>query len=520
MARFRRPALGVTPLEDRVTPATFAYAAGTLTVTAETGDALLVSLDAENVPGFLHVASGPDVFDSTDTQPVRNLVVNAGTAANYMLNVGAGVSLTDLTVRGAATNSTVNLSPDLRLAGNFTFTGQAAGGTDTITLFSPAQVNGNVTLDLGGGTNTVAVHGGRIGGNVRVTGGAGDDAVNVGLIGAATIGGNLSVSLGGGFNRLTGAGANSVLVGRNFTYTGGAGDDRIDFDTSNTQFRVIGSVSADLGGMTGAFIPPANFWHTGDLTVGRNCSVRGALQVHMDGENFIGGNVTVTGVPDAGNTFTMGMSPAPGANTMASTVNGSLRYTGGALTDAVALDHLTVRRNVDLRFGAGPGSNAYVGVSQTAKVVVGGALRISSAADVGSFVLDRMRVDGPTTVRTLGGVDQVSINDSDLVGAVTFDLGAGNDVVRIDADNADAFGAALPLRTRFQSALTVFGRDGADAVSLGINASGTGVYVGGPIRLVGGAGIDDLTLRTMPPPNNNNYLSLSLSEDFETGNDF
>ncbi len=34
--------LNLTVLEDRATPATFAYAAGTLTVTAETGDFLVV----------------------------------------------------------------------------------------------------------------------------------------------------------------------------------------------------------------------------------------------------------------------------------------------------------------------------------------------------------------------------------------------------------------------------------------------------------------------------------------------
>ncbi len=326
------------------------------------------------MPGFLRVTTGLDVFDSGDSQLVRNMVVNAPAADNYSLTflVGTGVSLANLTVRGAATTTGVTIPFDFRLAGNFTFTGRPDTGNDTITVSDGAQLNGNVTLNLGGGTNNAQFQGGRVGGNLEVTGGAGDDTVNLGLMGPLTIGGNLTTNLRAGFNQLTGAGANSILVGRNFSYTGGTGDDRVDFDTSGAQLRVIGSATANLGGMTGAIIPPANFWHTADLTVGRNFAVRGALDVHLDGENFIGGSLTVTATPGWTNRLSMGISLAPGANTQSSTINGSLRYNGGDLEDLVTLDHLTVHRNVDLRFGAGPVSIAYLGVSQNATVVVGG----------------------------------------------------------------------------------------------------------------------------------------------------
>ncbi len=110
------------------------------------------------------------------------------------------------------------------------------------------------------------------------------------------------------------------------------------------------------------------------------------------------------------------------------------------------------------------------------------------------------------------------IDDSDFAGTATFDLGGGIDLVRIDASDTDLWAVPLTRLTRFEGALTVYGRDGADTVMLGDDLTGTGVYVGGPIRLVGGVGIDDLQLRTAPPPNS--YLSPSLFEDFETGDTF
>ena len=523
----RCPPLGLLLLEDRATPATFAYAAGTLTITvvaageSEPADnVFLVDRNAEDVPGYLVISrGGVDLFDSSTSipgrlAPVRNLVVNPGIAENYGLLFGSDVSLTNLAVRGARTTTNVGLAADTRLAGNFTFLGHPVSGSNGVSIPDGTAIGGDVTLSLGGGGNAVWLGGGRVGGNVRVTGGPADDMVALTGPGPLTVGGSLAINLRGGDNRVTGTSGSLVRVGRNFTYAGGAGDDEIDLSTWGTRLQVIGSASAHLGGGD----PSANSWRTGDLTVGRNLSVRGAVDVQLDGENFIGGDATVTGVPDAHNLFRIGYSTALDPNTAASTVNGRLRYTGGNTVDTedrLWLDRLTVRRNMDLRFGAGHRSLVYMGTTQDAGIAIGGSLSISNTAadgaDDGMYILDRVRVDGRFSVRTLAGSDSVLIDDSDFAGAVMFDLGTADDFVRIDINNVDFLGHLLTERTRFQAGLTVYGRAGNDGVSLGIVGPNTAVNFGGPVRLVGGAGSDDLGLNAT-----NNYLG-TASDDFDTG---
>ncbi len=70
---------------------------------------------------------------------------------------------------------------------------------------------------------------------------------------------------------------------------------------------------------------------------------------------------------------------------------------------------------------------------------------------------------------------------------------------------------ALPLNTRFGSAFTVHGGSGDDTVTLGVLAINP-VDFGGPVKLIGGAGLLD-TLSANPA---NTYLQ-STFEDFEIG---
>jgi hypothetical protein len=60
----RRSSLNLIPLEDRMTPATAVFSAGTLTVTAATSDAIVVSPDGSGIAGDLKVMVGAStVFD-------------------------------------------------------------------------------------------------------------------------------------------------------------------------------------------------------------------------------------------------------------------------------------------------------------------------------------------------------------------------------------------------------------------------------------------------------------------------
>ena len=113
-------------------------------MTAATGDAISVSLTADAIPSFIHVSDGGVVFDSSTNKPVSTLVVKAGSAANYTLNFGADVSLTNLKAFGASTSTGITLDATTRITKNLNFKG--SGGDDAITIPNGVHVGGNLTL--------------------------------------------------------------------------------------------------------------------------------------------------------------------------------------------------------------------------------------------------------------------------------------------------------------------------------------------------------------------------------------
>jgi hypothetical protein len=516
----RRAVPSLFDFEDRLAPAAFAYSAGTLTVIPATGDGVTVHPTGESVPGFLHVAAGATFFDSGSTQPVRNLVVKGSAALNYDLTFGTGVSLTNLTVTGASGLggwvTEVNLESDTRISGNFTFAGHAVGGDDRVFLPGPNFIGGNMTLKLRGGNNFVNVGAGAIGGSFAVTAGPGNDTVTLLATGPVTIGRDFKLNLGDGANRLNGlVPFTPVLVGRNFSYIGGSGDDRINFHPG-APLRVGGSVAVDLRGLPPAFIPPVDYWQSDDLTVGRNFTFRGGREVNLYGPNNIGGNVAIRPADGSG-IFRVGWSEVALGNTAPTAIGGSLRYTGGGDDDLVALDHVAVGRGVTLDLGASLAAQSVeIGTTQPYPVQVHGSLTIRG--DVESINLTRTLVGGNLGIVLAGSADVVVIDDTDIGGAAVIDLGGEADILAIDTRTNDVFlGVALDRRTRFQSSFTVYGRAGADFVSLGSPFGGTGVNFGGPVRLFGGTENDSLVL--LLGLGGNLYLN-TRSEDFEFGNDF
>jgi hypothetical protein len=497
--------LALISLEDRSTPASAVYAAGTLTITAATGDAILVALNSNNVPGFLEVTAPAAVFDSLTTMPVSNLIVKAGLATNYTLGFGPGVALYNLTVTGASTSTGVTLDATTRVLNKFTFTG--GNGDDTVSLTNGAKVGGHVALTLGNGVNQAQLRGGVVGGNVTISAGNGNDTVNLINNGPLTIGGSFKTNLGDGDNDFVTIGNTVVTVGRDFDYSGSGGSNNVDFAGSTADLIVGGNAALNFGATS---VADLDYWLTSNLIVGGNFTVVGGsggglYEVIWIGPTQIGGNYKLT----FGNTANkVGLDYLSG---MTTTIGGHMIYTSGSGTDELTLDNVTIGRNATLNLGGGATQFAKLGTTSATPVEIAGNLTIKGGANDDLVDVVRTRVGGTTTISTFDGIDTVRIDDADFGDKVSIDLGAGGDTLAIETRVAD-FAGALVLRTRFGSSLTVLGGDGADSVTLGVG--GTGVDFGGPVKLVGGAGADTLSLFA-----GNTYLSTRV-EDFELGDNF
>jgi hypothetical protein len=330
-------------------------------------------------------------------------------------------------------------------------------------------------------------------------------------VGPLLVGRDVKLNLGNDANLVRGLAANRFVVGRNFNFTGGSGDDQINFAV--TPVVVGGSANVDLRTPPMVILPDTDSWVSGDLTIGQNFASRGGLGVGLFGPNLMGGNVSVVSGA-VGTSFSVGRSIVAGANTAASAVGGSISYKGIGGTDWVSLDNLTVERNVNLNLGETilP-QQVEIGTTQIGEVHINGSLTIRG--DLQTTNLTRTHVGGSFGLYLSDAANVVVMDDSDFTGAAIIDLGGGGDSLNVDTRTNDIFLAVpLPKRTRFQSSLTVYGRDGIDDVFLGTLLGGTGANIGGPVRLFGGADNDTLTLLAV-----NVYLN-TQSEDFELGDNF
>jgi hypothetical protein len=123
------------------------------------------------------------------------------------------------------------------------------GGIDVLNV-QGGTIEGNVTLRLGEGNNrftygiAAAVS---IGGSVKMATGSGDDDWRT-FGGRMTIGGDVSINLGGGTNKVI---ASANLNGTNLTINTGAGDDVVSIDgmAANTDVRIsLGEGADELAG--------------------------------------------------------------------------------------------------------------------------------------------------------------------------------------------------------------------------------------------------------------------------------
>jgi hypothetical protein len=511
----RRPKLAVTPFEDRATPAVLtSYSAGTLTLSARSGDVITVSNDGSDIPGQFIITDGTRTVFNSAGRSVRNLVIGGGLAANYTLQFGDNVVLNNLTVGGGTTGTGVILNDTTRIARAFTFNG--AAGNDSLQFDPGSRIGGGARITFKGGNNGLFLDGGYVGGNVLVTAGGGNDLVELAAAGDLTIGGTLSLSLGNGLNTVTGAAANSASIGWNFLYAGGADNDRIDFQTNGTALSVSGSVSLALGD-AGFGQNDLNDWISGPLYVGGDFLATGgpgADDVGLFGDTQIDGAL-IAQLGDFTNQLFLGFD-----GTGTTTIGGDLGYAGGVGFDAVYVDNTAVGGNAVLNLGSGFGDSQFVqfGTRQDAGVLIDGSLSITTGAENDDIRIFFTTVSTETIISAGGGDDFVFLDDVDLIGAVNVNLGAGNDRFEVEA-GADTQHPTTPIPltgvARFGDGLTVDGRAGDDLIVMR-GDDGEQILAAGRVRLIGGTGTDTLEL---PADNNDVYLG-TVTEDLEAGDNF
>jgi hypothetical protein len=497
--------LAVRRLEDRTVPATFSYrpATQTLMVNGANNDQLEIRHAGPDAPvGYLsvtEVGSGEVVFDSLDAaRPVRSVFVNFSRVANGSLLVGPAVRLPgNLDLLGARATQSLTLLG--KVGGNLNYT-DTSGAADTAVLDGNAQVGGSLSLKLSEGTNTVQLKTGTIGGNLLVGGRHGPDTVELMEAGPVTVGGFATFALGNGANTLTGKAANRLTTGRDFFYTGLAGADTINFQAGGADLTVGGLARITQGG---PFHAGNNIAYFDNVVVGGTMSFIGGVggdDIEFYGGLTLGGDFTAS-LGDGYNYLDFNFASAA-----TNTIGGKVSYTGGVNLDVIYVDGTTIGKSAvfDLKDAIGlptdPTDPTYnkQGVRLGQYVPTGnrifGHFGIKATGTGINFIdVARTAVFNGLTIELGAGVDVVRVNDSNIQGQSKFNLGAGDDALRLELDDEDAFGVLLDGPSSFGGPVTVLGGLGDDNFLISTDSDATSVVrFGGRLTLDGGPGTDNL----------------------------
>ncbi len=161
--------------------------------------------------------------------------------------------------------------------------------------------------------------------------------------------------------------------------------------------------------------------------MGHNFTVKGGsggglYEIVWIGPNQIGGNLALKFGTSARNLLSAGF--LSGATT---TIGGGINYTSGNGPDQVMLDNTIVGKNATFNIGSGGDvvtpQLVNLGTTSTTPVEIAGALTIKGGADTDSIDIVRTRVGAALSIQTLGGDDTVKIDDMDVSGAASIDLG-------------------------------------------------------------------------------------------------
>jgi|GEM_PF-5367342 len=386
------------------------------------------------------------------------------------------------------------------------------GKGDDSVLMSNLQLGGKLTLKMGEGTNVVSIMSSTVGGAMSYTGGKGDDQLSTGGS-ALAVGGALTLSMGAGSNKFQAA-SGELSVGGGLTYTGGKDADLLQMNT--TQATVAGALKF----LAGAGANVLSF--TGDeLQVGKSLlylsgknvsNDPGGLSIAGNKAVSIGTTLTYTN-PIGQQTFALSgdsvhiggavlLNASPGndstaaiGGTSVSTGKVTFASTGGHLSFAVSAQQLSVAGAVMAR-GARD-------LQITGTGTIAGAVTLSSTT---SLILS----SGGNGQLIIGGALAYKANsaltNASLIGNVTatgktdFQLRSGTDNLTIEG-------------SRFLKALTINGGEGSDTITIETqNEAGTTLFAG-PVAINLGAGADTLTAGSM---NANDHLT-ALKKFLVTG---
>jgi hypothetical protein len=508
----RNTRLAFLALEDRCTPATAIYAAATqtLTIAAAQSDHIEVASIPTLPDGFIQVSDGSPVFDSSVlSQPVSNLTVHFEGVNNGALSLHARMHLDgNLNVLGARQSQTLESSAEF--GGSVAYRASASA-TDTVTFSQETRVDGNLTLSLRAGGNTVSLRGGAVGGNLTMTAGGGDDRVELIENDDLRLGGSATFKLGNGLNEIVGIGAHEFEVGKSLTFVGGSGADHFDMSNAQTSLLVDGNLIATLRAAGDYLSGAQNQVYLNVANIGGNLYFAGGsdsddFQLHND--LILGGNLRLS-LRTGENITTL----VAGAG-LDYQIAGNFYYTGGSGMNVITIRSMTVQKNMHMKFGNG-GALDEVHVEfghADFPATVHGALKISGSPGNDNFLFRSTHVGGEMHFVTGAGHDRIDFDDVTIDGNVMVNFGAGNDLMLVEWYPFDTTGTPLDDVSFFGGNFSVLAGDGDDEVSLSDDSDATtSAHFGGNVQLIGGAGSDTFQ-------NDGNIFALTGNlEDFELG---
>ncbi|HEX3150197.1 MAG TPA: hypothetical protein VHR66_19120, partial [Gemmataceae bacterium] len=416
----RRQILNVLSLEDRATPASAVYTAATqtLTITAAEGDRLVVAAVAKQPVGYITLTetqAAVNVFKGDATnQGVRNLIVKFGSVQNgdFLLDSSAKLG-GNLTIVGAKSTQSVTLFGTV--GGNVTYTAAPAPATtsDQFNVEPTTVIGGNLSLNLGKGSNTTRLKGGTIRGNLTLVGLSGTDRVEITDSADINVGMAASFNLGDGTNTVIGLGTHLMRVGGNFNYMGGTGNDTFNLDSSGAGLTA-GIDARFVLGTPLAY--DSNAVSIELLSANRNIAFIGGAgldTIESSGLLSAGGNLTAN-LGNGDNSFNSNQGGI-GTNTIGS----NFTYVGGMNGDTVLLDNTTIGRNVSVALGdavAGANSSFAAGTQAPGPVTVYGNVKIVDGPKDSGIFLQRMFVGGSLTVLGGSGNDNLIVDDTQVAG--------------------------------------------------------------------------------------------------------
>jgi hypothetical protein len=338
--------LSLQPLDDRLTPATFAATTvgGTLTVTQTAAAVGAISIIDNPAAGTVTVdddgdANPAQVFNTTGRPSLSVRLLPADTTAvDYQINSpragSVGIRLNNTSPR------TLNLAGGAQIGGSLTVTGGNGGLDVEETGVAALHVTGNATFTGGSVADTLnlGVAGTSIGGTLTLT-----RFNTVATSSGDTVGGNLVFNAAGEATANVLRLLDTEVVG-SLTYTGGPRADSVLLN--GTTARVDRNVTVALGTQLGAeFSQLLEELGAGNI-IGGTVRVTGGLLgtegVTLDGT--VNGAVSINLGGGTNSVFVLGLFNGP-----------SFDYTGGAGADSINYGPLdgSAHARCSARLGAG-----------------------------------------------------------------------------------------------------------------------------------------------------------------------